>query len=210
MENKEESIWKTLSPINVNDYVEKKKSGDGIELSYLSWAWAWGCLMEHYPTATFQVREWDGKPWLFDPNLGYIVQTSVTVEGITRSMWLPVMNGSNKAQKNVAYTYKTRNGEKSVEPATMFDINTAIMRCMVKNLALFGLGHYIYAGEDLPEAEAVEKREKEAKELTEAFEKVKACTTKDEVKKVYAAYPQYKYHTEFHQLVIEKGQSLPS
>ena len=28
------------------------------------------------------------------------------------------------------------------------------MRCLVKCLAMFGLGHYIYAGEDLPSAEA--------------------------------------------------------
>jgi DNA-directed RNA polymerase subunit RPC12/RpoP len=50
-----------------------------------------------------------------------------------------------------AYTYQTRNGEKSVEAISMFDINKAVMRCLVKNLAMFGLGLYIYAGEDLPE-----------------------------------------------------------
>jgi hypothetical protein len=51
------------------------------------------------------------------------------------------------------YTYKTKYGEKVVEAATTFDINKTIMRCLVKNLAMFGLGIYIYAGEDLPEAE---------------------------------------------------------
>ena len=56
-----------------------------------------------------------------------------------------------KAQKNVAYNYETKSGVKTVQAATMFDINTAIMRCLAKNLALFGLGMYIYAGEDLPE-----------------------------------------------------------
>jgi hypothetical protein len=70
------------------------------------------------------------------------------------------MDGANKAQKNVPWSYKVneyvqgrRTGkmiDKFVEPATMFDINTTIMRCLVKNIALFGLGHYIYAGEDLP------------------------------------------------------------
>ena len=40
--------------------------------------------------------------------------------------------------------------EKQVEQATMFDINKTIMRCLTKNLAMFGLGIYIYAGEDLP------------------------------------------------------------
>ena len=35
--------------------------------------------------------------------------------------------------------------------ASMFDVNKAIMRCLVKNLAMFGLGLYVYAGEDLPD-----------------------------------------------------------
>jgi hypothetical protein len=33
-----------------------------------------------------------------------------------------------------------------------FDINTSIQRCLVKATALHGLGLYIYAGEDLPQA----------------------------------------------------------
>ena len=37
----------------------------------------------------------------------------------------------------------------------MFDINKTLMRCLTKNLAMFGLGHYIFAGEDLPEVEPV-------------------------------------------------------
>ena len=41
--------------------------------------------------------------------------------------------------------------ERTVEAASMFDVNKAIMRCLVKNLAMFGLGLYVYAGEDLPE-----------------------------------------------------------
>jgi hypothetical protein len=61
------------------------------------------------------------------------------------------MDNANKSMKLNAYTYQTRNGEKSVEAISMFDINKAVMRCLVKNLAMFGLGLYIYAGEDLPE-----------------------------------------------------------
>ena len=68
---------------------------------------------------------------------------------------MPVMDGANKAMKAEKYSYqvKGRNGQpydKWVEAATMFDINKTIMRCLVKNLAMFGLGLYIYAGEDLP------------------------------------------------------------
>lgn len=86
--------------------------------------------------------------------------TEVTIDGETLSMQLPVMDNNNKAMKNERYAYKAKEYvrgrwtgnyiDKYVEPATMFDINTAIMRCLTKNLAMFGLGHYIYAGEDLP------------------------------------------------------------
>jgi len=68
-------------------------------------------------------------------------------------MWLPVMDGANKSMLKTSYTYSTRYGDKQVDAATTFDINKTLMRCLVKNLAMFGLGIYIYAGEDLPEAE---------------------------------------------------------
>lgn len=132
--------------INVNDKVEKK---DG--LSYLSWAYAWAEFKKIYPEATYEIKRFDGKPYIYDENLGYMVFTSVTAESLTYEMWLPVMDGKNKAMKSESYTYTTKYGEKSVESATMFDVNKTIMRCLVKNLAMFGLGLYIYAGEDLPE-----------------------------------------------------------
>jgi ornithine carbamoyltransferase len=81
--------------------------------------------------------------------------TEVTIAGETLEMWLPVMDGANKSMKKEPYTYQTRFGEKTVEGATTFDINKTIMRCLVKNLAMFGMGIYIYAGEDLPETESV-------------------------------------------------------
>ena len=80
-----------------------------------------------------------------------MVYTRVTVGNITHEMWLPVMDGANRAMKSTPYTYTTKFGEKTVEAFTMFDINKTIMRCLTKNLAMFGLGIYIYAGEDLPE-----------------------------------------------------------
>jgi hypothetical protein len=148
---KEKSVFETLSAINVNDKVEKKNT-----LTYLSWAWAWGVVKEEFPDANYKVVDYDGYPYLFDIDLGYMVSTEVTIEGQTIPMHLPVMDNSNKAMKNHSYEYKTRYGVKDVEKASMFDINSAIMRCLVKNLAMFGLGHYIYAGEDLPSQEQKE------------------------------------------------------
>ena len=144
-------VFNTLNNLNVNDRTEKKQG-----LTYLSWAWAWQELKKKYPEATYNIHKFgeSQKPYLLDEDLGYMVFTDVTIEGITHEMWLPVLNGANKAMKNKPYTYDT-NSKKGivVEQATMFNINTSIMRCLVKNLAMHGLGIYIYAGEDIPSEE---------------------------------------------------------
>lgn len=150
-------VFDTLNAINVNDRTEKKKTGS-TELTYLSWTWAWAEVKKRYPDAHYEIVMHDGLPYVYDENTGYMVFTNVTIEGITHMMWLPVMDGANKAMKNAPYEYSTKYGKKSVESASMFDINKTIMRCLVKNLAMFGLGLYIYAGEDLPEVEAEEQK----------------------------------------------------
>lgn len=145
MENK--SVFETLNPINVNEKVEKKNG-----LSYLSWCYAWSEVKKIYPDAHYEIKRFEnGLPYVYDEKTGYMVFTEVTIEGITHEMWLPVMDGANKAMMGEPYTISTKYGDKTVERATMFDINKTIMRCLVKNLAMFGLGLYIYAGEDLPE-----------------------------------------------------------
>jgi hypothetical protein len=150
MSKTEKSVFEVLSAINVNDKVEQKNG-----LTYLSWAWAWAEVKKNYPSATYKVvkDEATNMPFVYDPSMGYMCSTEVTIKGETLEMWLPVMDGANKAMKLEAYEYTTRYGKKTCQGATMFDINKTIMRCLVKNLAMFGLGHYIYAGEDLPQDE---------------------------------------------------------
>ena len=140
---KKKSVFDRLSAINVNEHVEKKSN-----LTYLSWAWAWSVTKKECPDATYKIL-----PTEYDEALGFMCQTEVTIEGETLGMWLPVMDGANKSMKKVGYSYSSRYGDKQVDAATTFDINKTMMRCLVKNLAMFGLGIYIYAGEDLPEAE---------------------------------------------------------
>ena len=136
-----------LYSLDVNKYVEKKQG-----LSYLTWSYAWAEFKKIYPDAIYEVKKDEcGRCYFGDENIGYMVYTSVTAGGLTYEMWLPVMDNANKSMKLNTYTYQTRSGEKSVEAISMFDINKAVMRCLVKNLAMFGLGLYIYAGEDLPE-----------------------------------------------------------
>lgn len=158
---------------NVNEYVEQKNG-----LNYLSWAFAWAEFKKVYPDATYCIAK-DGKGHCYfgDENIGYMVYTSVTAGGLTYEMWLPVMDGANKAMKLEPYTYEVKNPKfkyaklnstdnkyydsygkeqseyiiKTCDALTMFDVNKTIMRCLVKNLAMFGLGLYIYSGEDLPE-----------------------------------------------------------
>ncbi len=158
--NQNKSIFETLFEINVNDHIEKKK-----DLTYLSWPYAWAEVKKKYPDATYKIHLFGEKqlPYVFDEGVGYMVFTDVTIDNLTHTMWLPVMDSSNKAMKSESYTYDTKfKKDIAVEPATMFDVNKTIMRCLVKNLAMFGLGLYIYSGEDLPEIETEKITAKDA------------------------------------------------
>lgn len=145
---------------NVNDMTEEKNG-----LTYLSWAKAWQEVLKIDPHATYGVERFNGLPYCGEPEIGYMVFTSVTIFNETKGMQLPVMDNVNNTLKASAYSYKVKKyewdevkrkkvctgyEEKTVDPMTMFDVNKAIMRCLAKNIALFGLGLYIYAGEDLP------------------------------------------------------------
>ena len=119
-----------LLKLNVNEHTEKKNG-----LTYLSWAWAWAEALKADPTAFFEVQTFDGKPYM-DVNGTGMVWITVTMFGQGRTCMLPVMNHRNQP----------------IQSPDAFQVNTAIMRCMTKALALHGLGLYIYAGEDLPES----------------------------------------------------------
>ena len=148
----ETSVFDTLFHLDVNEHVEKKDTGR-VTLSYLSWAWAWAEVKKLYEDANYEiVKDENGLPYFADPRTGIMVYTRVTIGGITHEMWLPVMDSANNAMKFEPYEIPGRYGSRSVAAATMFDVNKTIMRCLVKNLAMFGLGLYIYAGEDLPES----------------------------------------------------------
>ncbi len=125
------SVFQTLNAIDVNKHVEKKG-----QFTYLSWAWAVAELRKASPTATWEVIKTDGLPFC-KTECGYFVEVSVTVDGITLSQIHPVLDNQNK----------------TIPAPNAFQINTSIQRCLVKAIALHGLGLYIYAGEDLPTTE---------------------------------------------------------
>jgi len=139
-----------LLKININERLEKKGN-----LSYLSWAHAWGEALRIDPAASFHVSTFDrgdGVTQVYmDVNGTALVWVTVTLNGKPMTCQLPVMDNKNKAIPN----------------PDAFAVNTAIMRCMVKALALHGLGLYVYAGEDLPDQDTEPKTEtkKESKPL---------------------------------------------
>lgn len=168
--NENKSVFETLFEINVNDHIEKKK-----DLTYLSWPYAWAEVKKKYPSATYKIHLFGEKqlPYVFDENVGYMVFTDVTINDLTHTMWLPVMDSANKTMKSISYTYSTKfKKDIPVEAATMFDVNKTIMRCLVKNLAMFGLGLYIYSGEDLPEIETEKISIKDANILKDIIRKI--------------------------------------
>lgn len=122
--------FEEIYSINVNDKTEKKG-----QLTYLSWAWAWAEFKKKYPKATYTVDKFDGTYCTGNDKIGWMVRTEVYADELCYEMWLPVMDMRNNA----------------VLSPKMTDVNKTIMRCLTKNLAMFGLGLYIYAGEDLPE-----------------------------------------------------------
>lgn len=146
----EAMVWNTLSAIDVSSRVEKKGN-----LSFLSWAWAWGILMKHYPQSYYEFRDTE-----IHPDNTVTVNCVLTVaEGENkchRSMWLPVMDNRNN----------------SVIDPNSRKISDTKMRCLVKCMAMFGLGHYIYAGEDLPDPDSV--LESITEKYSEIIEEIKA------------------------------------
>lgn len=144
--SKAKLVWDTLSKINVNPHVEKKNG-----FSYLSWAWAWGVLMDNFPNSKFSFDQFGagGSEVFYYPDGTAEVRCALTVDGVIRVMWLPVMDHRNKP----------------IPSPDARAVNDAKMRCLVKAMSLFGLGHYIYAGEDLPDAESSVRLHTKASEI---------------------------------------------
>lgn len=194
--NENKSVFETLFEINVNDHTLKKK-----DLTYLSWTYAWAEVKKKFPNANYKIHLFGEKqlPYVFDEGVGYMVFTDVTIENLTHTMWLPVMDASNKAMKSEGYTYDTKfRKDITVEPATMFDVNKAIMRCLVKNLAMFGLGLYIYSGEDLPEIEVEKITKKDANILKNVVKSL------DEPDKIYASLLKRYNVKSFKELTVKQ------
>ena len=186
---RDKSVFEILSTTDFSKKTSELKVG-GKKLSYLSWSEAWTEVMIIYPDTTYEVvlDEETNLPY-FSSELGILCRTRVTIEGVTREMWLSVMDNSNNAMKLTAYKCRSFGKEMAVQPAAMTDINKTIMRCLVKNLAMFGLGLRIYSGEDLPlnESDFLTEEEKVLSENEKEKEKLDRITeaAKERVEKYF-------------------------
>ena len=143
--------YNELRKINVNEHTEKKG-----QLTYLSWAWAVDTLLQHDPSAVWEFPE----PKYFGETV--MVFCNVTAFGKTMKMQLPVMDNRNNAISN----------------PDARKISDATMRCLAKCIACFGIGLYIYAGEDLPTGEMDNA-------VADWLAAIDACSTLEELKDVY-------------------------
>ena len=130
--NKSKSDFDILNSVDVSGKTEKKNG-----LTYLSWAWAWGELKKRFPNANYRVvKNEDGWIYHHDGRTAW-VEVSVTINELEHVEILPIMD--------------YRNNSIPLDKITSMDAVRAIQRCATKCIARFGLGLYIYAGEDLPE-----------------------------------------------------------
>lgn len=141
------------------EVIKDKNNSNSRPLSYISWAYAWGMFKQIYTDASYEIvkNPQTGLPYFVDPEAGIMVYTRITANGETHEMWLFVMDSSNNAMRLVPYEYQKWNSynktweTKGVKAATLFDVNKTLMRCLVKNMAIFGFGLNIFNGDDLPE-----------------------------------------------------------
>jgi hypothetical protein len=156
----QKSKFELLAAININDHVEKKNG-----LSYVSWAWAVDQLLRQDPDAEWEYLD----PKTFGGDT-VMVYCCVTAFGKKKTAHLPVMDYKNRA----------------IPMPNAFEMNTAMQRCLVKAIALHGLGLYIYAGEDLPEGEAKPEKDDDAGKITPRAG-AKERLTPEQIKKVEQA-----------------------
>ena len=127
----DKSIWQSLKTINVEEekLVESKNG-----LRYISWAMAWSRLCDMYPDAKMEKHcNEQGLPYFKDAQGWCFTKVTVTVKDKTEV--LPVLSFNNKP----------------IQHPNSFQVNTSLMRCLAKAIALHGMGVAVYSGEDLKE-----------------------------------------------------------
>lgn len=153
-------IFDELYSININPHIEQDYKG----LSYLSWATAYKLAMDKDPAMNYEiVQDNDGMPF-FSRGDVHIVKTKVTMFGETKEMFLPIMDNKHNA----------------VAKPNSRQVNDNIMRCLAKNIAMFGIGLPLYVGEDLAQFKDDKKKTDGSERKKNAIEEItKLANTED-------------------------------
>ena len=180
------SVFEVLNAIDCKEHLEKKNG-----LTYLPWAWAWARVKEYYPDAMYVIYE-NAQGWNYHTDGRTCwVKTGVIIEGQEHIEYLPVMD------------YK--NASIPADKVTSFDVNKAIQRSLTKAAARHGLGLYVYAGEDLPEA----SKSKEQEEFDNVLNEVQGASDLKELEGIYHKHEaKYKGNTVFVSKVTQKKREL--
>jgi hypothetical protein len=147
-------VWETLSKVDVSKHTEEK-----MKLTYLSWSRMWMLLCENYPQAQYEFVDFDGVPYKTLPDGTAEVVTRIMIDDLVREMRLPVMDNRNNPVVNPHARQVSDNA----------------MRCLVKCVAMFGLGISVFTNmpdETLPD-EAKDVQPKGKKEPSKKAEPVK-------------------------------------
>ena len=182
-------------------------------MDYLPWTHAWNELLKHYPKSTYTLRKWpliifgkEGPIWMESPR-----SRTWSARRDTWSMFgVDLKDGETPVRFADLFVMDSRNKAILPKPygngADMFDINKTIQRCLVKAIAMCGLGLDIYTKEDNPldpsDVDPPELDKEKRSESTEAKEtskgpwnnrqdclaQVKKLKTSDEVNKWLAQY----------------------
>ena len=186
MATKKVNTFEALNKVDVSKFTEKKG-----QFNYLSWAHAVRELLKVCPEATWEVHLFDNSDGTKQPYMkngtGAYVQVTVDVGGVERTQIHPVLDHRNSP----------------IDSPNAFQINTSIQRCLAKAIALHGLGLYIFAGEDLPEADPLSKEK--AYELNESASKIK---DEDMRNGIYDALNQVKINANNYDKCMENIQKI--
>lgn len=202
-EKLKKSVFNSLYEIDTRERAIEKDTGK-TKLNYLPWATTYSEVAKHFEDIQYEfctntetieektITKVDETTTIettrtrtieipyTNTDAGLLVNTSVTIGGVTKRMCLPVYDSSYKSMKLEPYTYSTKYGDKTVPAATIGDVYKSIMRCFAKNLSMWGVGLNFWTKEDAPES--VMHLEKLVKEIDAAYaSKKKKNFTDDQI-----------------------------
>jgi len=137
--NKKENYFNKL--MNVSIKITNKFETKKTNLNYISWADSWKALKTIYPEAQYRIYEDNemgrsGLPY-FSDKTGGMVKVGVTISKTEHIIWLPIMKYIDKQMASVP-----------IGEITTFQINSTIMRALVKAAAMHGCGLFVYQGNE--------------------------------------------------------------